>query len=94
MNENTAGSVLKEDNAVNSPMPEATPEQKQAIDASHKQVSPAQDLRDIQYLLIQGTFPGSVAPGVVKSYHLLERMASQIEATVKSVTADESKNPS
>lgn len=44
-----------------------------------KKVSPAQDLRDIQYLLLNGIFPGNVAPSVVKSYHLLEQMAVQVE---------------
>jgi len=47
--------------------------------ADVKKVSPAQDLRDIQYLLLNGIFPGNVAPSVVKSYHLLEQMASQVE---------------
>lgn len=46
-------------------------------------VSPAQDLRDIQYLLLNGIFPGNVAPSVVKSYHLLEQMAVQVEAVAK-----------
>ena len=46
---------------------------------AEKVVSPAQDLRDIQYLLLNGIFPGNVAPSVVKSYHLLEQMALQVE---------------
>lgn len=41
--------------------------------------SPAQDLRDIQMLLLGGQFPGNVAPQVIKSYHLLEQMASEVE---------------
>ncbi len=44
-------------------------------------VSPAQDLRDIQYLLLNGIFPGNVAPAVVKAYTLLENMAKQVEAS-------------
>lgn len=55
-----------------------------------KGTSPAQDLRDIQYLLLNGIFPGNVAPSVVKSYHLLEQMAQQVEAAAK-VTANEPK---
>lgn len=42
--------------------------------------SPAQDLRDIQGLLVNGIFPGQVAPAVVKAYQLLEHMAKAIEA--------------
>lgn len=42
--------------------------------------SPAQDLRDIQMLLVQGIFPGQVAPAVVKAYSVLEQMAKQVEA--------------
>jgi hypothetical protein len=30
-------------------------------------------------LLVQGIFPGQVAPAVVKAYQLLEQMAVQIE---------------
>lgn len=41
--------------------------------------SPAQDLRDIQNLLVGGIFPGNMAPMVVKSYTLLDNMAKQIE---------------
>lgn len=41
--------------------------------------SPAQDLRDIQMLLVNGIFPGQVAPSVVKAYSLLEQMASKVE---------------
>jgi len=43
-------------------------------------VSTAQDLRDIQGLLVNGIFPGQVAPAVVKAYQLLEKMSQQIEA--------------
>lgn len=42
--------------------------------------SPAQDLRDIQNLLLGGMFPGQVSPQVVKSFSLLETMAREIEA--------------
>lgn len=52
--------------------------------ASPAKVSPAQDLRDIQYLLLNGIFPGNVAPAVVKAYQLLENMAKTVEASVES----------
>lgn len=45
-------------------------------------VSPAQDLRNIQALLVSGSFPGTMAPAVVKAYHLLDSMASVIEKAV------------
>lgn len=43
-------------------------------------VSPAQDLRNLQMLLVSGIFPGNVAPQVVAGYNLLEKMAIAIEA--------------
>jgi hypothetical protein len=51
-----------------------------AQDSAGKAVSPAQDLRDIQGLLVNGIFPGQLAPSVVKAYNLLEKLAVQIEA--------------
>jgi hypothetical protein len=45
--------------------------------------SPAKDLREIQALLVNGTFPGNVAPQVVKAYHLLDQMCQQIEKEAK-----------
>jgi hypothetical protein len=42
-------------------------------------VSPAQDLRNIQNLIVNGIFPGNVAPEVVKAYKLLEDMAQVVE---------------
>ena len=44
-----------------------------------KAVSPAQDLRNIQNLIVNGIFPGNVAPEVVKAYKLLEDMAQVVE---------------
>lgn len=41
--------------------------------------SPARELRLIQSLLVNGIFPGSIAPEVVKGYAYLENMASDIE---------------
>jgi hypothetical protein len=49
-----------------------------------KKPSPAQDLRDIQMLLISGIFPGNMAPSVVKAYQLLEQMAKAVEAQQES----------
>lgn len=46
--------------------------------------SPAQDLRDIQALVVNGIYPGNVAPSVVKAYQLLERMAVEIEKAAES----------
>jgi hypothetical protein len=40
---------------------------------------PAADIRDIQALLVNGIYPGQVAPQVVKSFQLLEQMAREIE---------------
>lgn len=51
-----------------------------APEAPKNTPSPAQDLRDIQGLLVNGIFPGQVAPTVVKAYQILEKMAQQIEA--------------
>ncbi len=47
-------------------------------------VSPAQDLREIQNLLVCGIFPGQMAPAVVKAYQMLEQMAKSVEASVES----------
>ncbi len=70
-------------------MSEATQTQEVPSTPSDKQenkpkASPAQDLRDIQYLLLNGIFPGNVAPAVVKAYQLLENMAKQVEASSES----------
>lgn len=56
------------------PVDSATPQPK---------ASPAADLRDIQTLLVSGIYPGNMAPAVVKGYQLLERMCTQIEASVE-----------
>ena len=52
-----------------------------AVPVESKKASPAQDLRDIQNLLLMGIYPGNVAPAVVKGYQLLEQMAKQVEAS-------------
>jgi hypothetical protein len=60
-----------------------SPAQDSAATAVQK-VSPAQDLRDIQMLLVGGIYPGNMAPMVVKAYSMLEAMAKQVEASVES----------
>jgi len=52
--------------------------------------SPAKDLREIQALIVNGIFPGNIAPQVVKAFHLLESMCKVVEDAAK---ANESKNP-
>ena len=51
----------------------------EAKPAQPKVVSPAQDLRDIQALLVNGIFPGNVAPQIVKAFQMLESMAQLVE---------------
>lgn len=68
-------------------MSEATTVQDaQIVDAPKQDApkpSPAQDLREIQALLVNGIFPGNVAPQVVKAFHMLEAMASKVELDAK-----------
>lgn len=59
--------------------PEATTPPEATAAPAEKKASPAQDLRDIQMLLLGGIFPGNVAPAVVKAYQLLEQMSQKIE---------------
>lgn len=50
---------------------------------------PAQDIREVQNLLVLGIFPGQMAPAVVKAYQTLEKMAQAKEAEVaKAVEAE------
>jgi hypothetical protein len=49
------------------------------VKAEAPKVSPAQDLREIQALIVNGIFPGNVAPQVVKAFQLLEHMCLQVE---------------
>ncbi len=67
---------------VNVATPEAPTSDVPAVPAE-KKASPAQDLRDIQMLLLGGVFPGNVAPAVVKAYQLLESMAVKVESNVE-----------
>ena len=55
------------------------PQEVKAAPAEVSKASPAQDLRDIQALLVTGVFQGNMAPALVKAYQLLEMMASQVE---------------
>jgi len=52
--------------------------------ATPSKVSPAQDLRDIQMLLVSGIYPGNAAPAIVKAYQMLEMMAKQVETSSES----------
>lgn len=61
-------------------MSEATSVQDAEVKPEAPKESPAKDLREIQALLVNGIFPGNVAPQVVKAFHLLDQMCSQIEA--------------
>lgn len=47
--------------------------------------SPAKDLREIQALIVNGIFPGNVAPQVIKAFQLLETMAAQVERDASKV---------
>lgn len=50
---------------------------------SAPKASPAQDLRNIQTLLVMGVYPGQAAPEICKAYQLLEKMAQKIENEAK-----------
>jgi len=66
--------VSEEKTANNTEMP-SQPEQPKK--------SPAQDLRNIQQLLVMGIFPGQAAPEICKAYQLLENMAQKVENDAK-----------
>lgn len=55
----------------------------QPTQPSQRPVGPADDLREIQMLLVRGQFPGEVAPMVVKGFQFLDKLASTIEAGAK-----------
>lgn len=57
------------------------PAQTEALEK--RQPGPADELRQIQMLLINGIFPGNVAPQVVKGYQYLDALAAKIEAEAK-----------
>jgi len=59
--------------------PVAVAPEKTAVNTEAKKPSPAQDLRDIQALLVSGIFPGNFAPQIVKAYQTLEQMAQKVE---------------
>ena len=53
---------------------------------------PADDLREIQNLLVNGMFPGNMAPAVHKAFLLLDNMAKGVEEKYKA--ANETQKPS
>jgi hypothetical protein len=59
---------------VDSPVQEAP-----TVPVESKKASPAQELRDIQALLVSGVFAGNMAPAVCKAFNLLEQMAQAVE---------------
>lgn len=63
--------------------PESAAAPQPATAATPSKVSPAQDLRDIQMLLVGGIYPGNMAPMVVKAYNMLDQMAKTVEASVE-----------
>lgn len=65
------------------PVVEAPAVEAKAPEAPEAQAkaSPAQELRDIQNLLVGGIFPGNMAPAIVRAYQMLENMAKQVEGT-------------
>jgi hypothetical protein len=79
MSEETQSPVMENTPPVASPVasqPVPTP-------SSQPKVGPADDLREIQMLLVRGMFPGEVAPMVVKGFQFLDKLATTIEASAK-----------
>jgi hypothetical protein len=68
------------DNTEQTVAPEAVAE---APKPEAKKPSPAQDLRDLQALLVSGIYPGNVAPAIMRAYQLLEKMALEVESAAK-----------
>jgi len=60
---------------------------KAATKSEPPKVSPAQDLRDVQALLVNGIFPGNVAPQIVKAFQMLEQMALMVEKNAEECEA-------
>lgn len=71
--------------ATSTPVVENTPleSKESAVPAPSVKASPAQDLRDIQQLLVGGIFPGNMAPAIVRAYSLLDKMALDVENAAK-----------
>jgi len=72
MNERAQDAVIVEEKKSDAPAAEAPK-------AEAQKPGPAQDLRNIQMLIVSGIFPGNVAPQVVSAYQLLEKMAQKVE---------------
>lgn len=64
---------------IENPPVETQAEAPKAEASSTSKVSPAQELRDIQQLVVCGIFPGNMAPAVVKAYQTLDKMCLEIE---------------
>lgn len=45
--------------------------------------SPAQDLKEIQNLLVMGIYPGNMAPAICKAHALLQHMVDKVELDAK-----------
>jgi hypothetical protein len=41
--------------------------------------SPAKGLREVQFLLENGMFPGNVAPSIKRGWELLDKLAAKVE---------------
>ena len=78
MDEVTNTAVADNPIVENTPVPEA-PKPLINDSVASPAISPAQDLRDIQALLVNGIFPGNVAPQIVKAFQMLEQMAQMVE---------------
>lgn len=50
-----------------------------SVASSQPVPKPGDELRVIQMLLVEGIFPGKVAPSVVKSFNFLEQMITVVE---------------
>lgn len=61
-------------------LPTAEAKEQNPIKAEAPKVSPAQDLRNVQMLIVSGIYPGNIAPQVISAYQLLEKMAQKVEA--------------
>lgn len=65
-------------------MPNGNVKEESKVEAPKE--SPAKDLREIQALLVNGIFPGNVAPQIVKAFQLLEHMAQAVEKEASKVS--------
>jgi predicted sugar kinase len=54
-------------------------ESKEKALPEQKKPGPADEIRAIQMLIVNGIYPGNVAPQVVQAYKLLEDIAQKVE---------------